>query len=463
MQPTRRELLAGMSASAVGIGALKTLYGAPASAQPVVRGYGPLVRDPAGLLDLPQGFSYTIMSRAGEPMSDGLLTPGAFDGMHAFAIPRDRGRVALVRNHEIRPDTTSGGAFPGNQLPPSIPRSKIFDFAGDGTPKLGGTTTMVWDLRARRLVRSHLSLAGTSTNCAGGPTPWGSWLTCEETVEKDPALVSKPHGWVFEVPSSQTGLVDPVPLKAMGRFVHEAAAVDPRTGIVYLSEDQQDSLFYRFLPASKGQLARGGRLQALALAEGPQRDLRNWEGAAIGVGGTVEARWIDLDNVEAPDADLKLRGFARGALRFARGEGLTIARSGGRSEVYLCATSGGPARLGQVWRYVPSRFEGQSGEAAEPGRLELFVETTSAARLKNCDNVTVAPWGGLVLCEDGASDQPQFLRGVTADGALFDLAANASSEFAGATFSPDGSVLFVNVQTPGISFAIEGPWRNLAA
>ena len=219
------------------------------------------------------------------------------------------------------------------------------------------------------VVRDFLSLNGTIVNCAGGPTPWGSWLTCEESVEGRFYGWEQEHGYIFEVPATAEGLVTPVPLTAMGRFVHEAAAVDPRTGIVYLSEDQQDSLFYRFLPASKGQLARGGRLQALALAEGPQRDLRNWEGAAIGVGGTVEARWIDLDNVEAPDADLKLRGFARGALRFARGEGLTIARSGGRSEVYLCATSGGPARLGQVWRYVPSRFEGLSGEAAEPGIL----------------------------------------------------------------------------------------------
>ena len=470
MDSTRRELLAGMSATAIGFAALKTLYGAPASAQPVVTGYGPLRSDPAGLLDLPPGFSYTVMSRAGQPMSDGLVTPAAFDGMAAFAVPGQRGRVALVRNHEMWPNLTEGGAFgSSNQLPSSIPRSKIFDFAEDGTPKLGGTTTMVWDVRGRRLVSVHLSLAGTTGNCAGGPTPWGSWLTCEETIEKNSPLVSRPHGWVFEVPSEARGLVDPVPLTAMGRFVHEAAAVDARTGIVYLTEDRPDSLFYRFLPSAPGQLARGGRLQALGLVDDRERDLRNWptdkggQGVVIRPGESVAVRWIDLDDVESPNGDLKDRGFAQGGLRFARGEGLTIARSGRGSELYMCCTMGGPAGLGQVWKYVTSRKEGSADEAADPGRLELFVETTSAAKLKNCDNVTVAPWGGLILCEDGADDQPQFLRGVTPAGALFDLAANRMSEFAGATFSPDGSVLFVNVQSPGISFAIEGPWRTLSS
>lgn len=467
MDSTRRELLAGMSAAAAGFAGLKALDAAPAAAQPVAAGYGPLLSDPAGLLDLPRGFSYTVMSRTGDKMSDGLLTPGRFDGMAAFAA--GPGRVALVRNHEMWPNVVDEGAFgSANQLPASIPRSKVFDFDSDGRPKLGGTTTMVWDQRARQLVRSHLSLAGTTGNCAGGPTPWGSWLSCEETLEDDAPLVSRPHGWVFEVPSAHPGLVDPEPLKAMGRFVHEAAAVDPRNGIVYLTEDRPDSLFYRFLPAWPGRLALGGRLQALGLADDRERDLRNWptnaggQGRLIAPGQSVAVRWIDLDGVESRNGDLKERGFEKGALRFARGEGLTLARSGGRAQVYMCCTNGGPAKLGQVWKYVPSLSEGLAGEAGNPGRLELFVETTSASRLKNCDNVTVAPWGGLVLCEDSGQD-PQYLRGVTSSGALFPLAANRRSEFAGATFSPDGSVLFVNIQSPGISFAIEGPWRALRA
>ena len=471
MHATRRNLLGGLSAAAVGFAGLKLLGTAdPAVARPDVEGYGPLIPDPAKLLDLPRGFTYRIVSRQGEPMSDGLLTPAAFDGMAAFPVRGSGSQIALVRNHEIWPADKQGGAFHAGG--PSVPRGKIFDFAADGNPKFGGTSTLIWDIRAQRVVRSHLSLAGTCGNCAGGPTPWGSWLSCEETLEKDAPLVGRPHGWVFEVPSSATGLVDPVPLTAMGRFVHEAAIVDPRTGIVYLTEDRPDSLFYRFLPNVRGQLARGGRLQALGLIHGRERDLRNWaadgsrfsgQGKVAPVASRHPVHWIDMDGVESPNGDLKDRGYARGALRFARGEGLTLAGRDRRSELYICCTMGGPKQLGQVWRYWPSRYEGRPGEADRPGTLELFVESEDAGRLKNCDNVTVTPWGGLILCEDGPDNQPQYLRGVTPDGKLYELAANSYSEFAGATFSPDGTTLFVNAQSPGITFAITGPWRRLSS
>jgi secreted PhoX family phosphatase len=468
MELSRRSLVAGLSATALGFAGLRVLSDSPAHAQPVGTGYGPLVRDPARLLDLPAGFAYRIVSRQGERMSDGLRTPNAFDGMACFPVAGARDRVALVRNHEIWPDDTAGGAF-GAAV--RVPRSKIFDFQPDGRPKLGGTTTLIWDMRQQRLLRSHLSLAGTCGNCAGGATPWGSWLTCEETIEKDAPLVGRAHGWVFEVPSRAAGLVDPVPLTAMGRFVHEAALVDPRTGIVYLTEDRPDGLFYRFLPDSRGRLARGGRLQALGLIGDRERDFRNWpadgarfsgRGSHLRVGGRAAVRWIDLDGVESPDGDLKERGFRRGALRFARGEGLAAGRSGAGGEIYVSCTMGGPARLGQVWRYRPSPAEGGPGESGSPGSLELFVESTSAERLKNCDNVAVAPWGDLILCEDGPDDQPQYLRGVTPLGELYTLAANSYSEFAGACFSPDGSTLFVNAQSPGITFAVTGPWRKRA-
>jgi secreted PhoX family phosphatase len=462
-----------MSAGAVGFAGLRLLSGTPASAQQLVDGYGPLIPDPARLLDLPRGFSYRIVSREGEIMSDGLRTPAAFDGMSAFPVRGSRNLVALVRNHEMWPNLTDGGAFgPRHELLSRVPRAKVFDFGSDGAPKLGGTSTLIWDMRAQRLVRSHLSLAGTCGNCAGGPTPWGSWLTCEETIENDTPLVSKAHGWVFEVPSQARGLVDPVPLEAMGRFVHEAAIVDPRTGIVYLTEDRPDSLFYRFLPSVPGQLPRGGRLEALALADERERDLRNWpaDGSRFAGQGTIAVpgqrlatRWVRLSGVDSPSGDLKDRGFSRGALRFARGEGITLVRRRGSSEIYFCCTMGGPKRLGQVWRYRPSASEGQSGELADPGQLDLFVESIDAARLKNCDNVTVTPWGGLILCEDGPDDQPQYLRGVTPAGQLYTFAANSYSEFAGATFSPDGSTLFVNAQSPGITFAIAGPWRQLSS
>lgn len=468
MEVTRRSVLTGLSATALGFAGLRLVSAAPARAQAAGAGYGPLVPDPAGLLDLPSGFTYRIVSREGEAMSDGLRTPAAFDGMACFPVRGASHQVALVRNHEMWPNLTAGGAFGDDfALAGAVPRDKIFDFAADGRPKLGGTTTLIWDIRRQRLLRSHLSLAGTCGNCAGGATPWGSWLTCEETLEQEAPLVGRAHGWVFEVPSRARGLVDPLPLTAMGRFVHEAALVDPRSGIVYLTEDRPDGLLYRFLPEARRRLSRGGRLQALGLLDDRERDLRNWpadgtrfagQGPAIPTGGSAEVRWVDLDGVESPSGDLKDRGFTRGALRFARGEGLALGHGRDGAEIYVSCTMGGAARLGQVWRYRPSPAEGRAGEADRPGKLELFVESTSPDRLKNCDNAAVSPWGDLILCEDGPDDQPQFLRGVTPAGELYALAANGYSEFAGACFSPDGSTLFVNAQSPGITFAVTGPW-----
>ncbi len=472
MSLTRRSILLGASAAVVGFAGLRALGLKGAAAMPVVDPHGALVPDPAGLLDLPPGFSYDIVSREGAPMADGFLTPGSFDGMAAFKVRGKPHQVALVRNHEIWPDMYERSAYgPDLALAARLPKDKVFDFTPDGRPKFGGTTTLVYDLKAKKIVHDHLSLAGTTANCAGGRTPWGSWLTCEETIEKAGAHVSRDHGWVFEVPARAKGLVDPVPLKAMGRFVHEAAAVDPKTGVVYLTEDRQDGLFYRFLPDRKGKLARGGRLQALALKEDRERDFRNWPndgnanfpgaGPVIAPGASAQAAWIDLDEVESPNGDLKERGFAKGALRFARGEGLAVGTSAdGRTEIYISCTSGGPIRLGQVFRYRPSVQEGTSGEADAPGTLELFVETDDTNVLKNCDNVAVAPWGDVILCEDGYDYDAQFLRGVTPEGAFYTIAGNTKSEFCGACFSPDGEVLFVNIQTPGVTFAIRGPWRR---
>jgi hypothetical protein len=467
---SRRHLLLGASAAVAGFAGLRALGLGRASALPTISPYGDLVPDPSGLLDLPASFTYEIVSREGVPMSDGFLTPGSFDGMAAFRVRGRKDRVALVRNHEIWPNMYERSAYgPDLSLAAKLPREKVFDFTPDGRPKFGGTSTLIYDLRAKRIVRDHLSLAGTTANCAGGPTPWGSWLTCEETIEKAGTHVSKDHGWVFEVPARAKGLVDPVPLKAMGRFVHEAAVIDPETGVVYLTEDRMDGLFYRFLPDRKKKLGKGGRLQALALKDNRERDFRNWPiggdaafpgaGQAIAAGTPVETVWIDMDGVESPNGDLKDRGFAKGALRFARGEGLAVGTSAdGRTEIYISCTSGGPIRLGQVFRYRPSEHEGKPGEADAPGMLDLFIETDDASVLKNCDNVAVAPWGDVILCEDGYDYDAQYLRGVTPDGRLYTIAGNSKSEFCGACFSPDGDVLFVNIQTPGVTFAIRGPW-----
>lgn len=430
-----------------------------------------LTADPKGMLDLPEGFSYTLVSETGGVMSDGFLRPGRPDGMACFAHPDSADKCILTRNHENWPDTDDGSPFgEDNALLANLPDGKLYDVKPDGSPFFGGVTTVVYDLKNKRLEKDYLSLIGTAGNCAGGATPWGSWLSCEESAVTAPGEAQKNHGFVFEVPASATGPVDPVPLKDMGRFTHEAAAVDLDTDIVYLTEDHMEGLFYRFLPNKKRDLSKGGKLQALAIRDWASADTRNWprdwgSGGAESVkqGQTYAVDWIDLEDVESPDGDLARRGYAAGAARFCRGEGMAYGkRPGEEGSIFFNCTQGGAARAGQVWKYTPSPREGRRGEKNTPGTLTLIYESPSPDVVDLCDNLAFSPWGDLILCEDGYGDQ--FLRGLTPDGKVYDFARNAHedrAEFCGACFSPDGSVLFVNVQSPGFTFAIEGPWAKL--
>lgn len=451
----RRQFTLGLTGTAFAglLGACTSLREGATRAAP--RAYGPLEPDPAGLLGLPRGFRYRVISSFGDRMDDGFVVPDRADGMGCFAL--DRRRVALVRNHELQARHRDAGPIRGA----SDSALAAYDRNAQGQALPGGTTTIVYDLAAGRVEAQHLSLLGTIRNCAGGITPWGSWLSCEEDMTRAGNGVSRDHGWVFEVPANVRGLADPVPLIAMGRFNHEAAAVDPRTGIVYLTEDRDDSLLYRFLPDTNGKLARGGRLQALALVDTSLTDSRNWNGVDFPQGTRQAVRWIDLDGVESPDDDLRKRGAAKGALLFARGEGIHH----GDGELYFCCTSGGTAKLGQVMRYKPSRFEGQARERGEPGQLQNFVESTDPSQLNFGDNLTVAPNGHLIVCEDQYTDVvDNHLRGVTPDGRLYPFARlRAQTELAGACFSPDGSTLFVNAYSPGKTLAITGPWSAFAA
>ncbi|HET9427996.1 MAG TPA: alkaline phosphatase PhoX [Allosphingosinicella sp.] len=454
---SRRHFAASAVVSAAFLGLARRGLGQDAAATSYrneVPGYGDLVPDRAGLLDLPGGFSYRIISSAGERMDDGYFTPSHFDGMGCFAVGNRR--VALVRNHELSVRVRERGpAGDDPALAARLLRQGVFGTDNDGCPLPGGTTTLVYDMVSGRRERQHLSLSGTLVNCAGGTTPWGSWLSCEESTAR-PDEVAREHGWVFEVPSSHRGLVAPEPLRGMGRFRHEAAAIDPRTGIVYLTEDREDSLFYRFIPRHPRRLRKGGRLQALGFAEAGGADTRNWTGIDFVPRSSRDVRWIDLDEVESPGDDLRQRGRARGAAIFARGEGIHH----GNDALYFTCTSGGRAKLGQIMRYVPSRREGHPGESRSPGRMELFVESTDPKVMDYADNLTVAPNGHLIVCEDRAGGEPCHLKGVAPDGRIYTLARlNVPTELAGACFSPDGRILFVNVYHPGKTLAISGPWR----
>jgi secreted PhoX family phosphatase len=408
-------------------------------------GYGSL--RPAGPeLALPDGFSYEVLSFTGKPMSDGNATPCAFDGMAAFPLPN--GHVRLIRNHENRDgsDTAKVKGAP----------SRAYDPKGGG-----GTTSLevrIGEDGTAELVRDFISLNGTIVNCAGGPAPWGSWLSCEESVAGRVDGWGEEHGYIFEVPVSADGPVPPVPLKAMGRFVHEAVAVDRATGVVYETEDRTPTAgFYRFIPTARDRLAEGGRLQMLAIECRPNYDT----GTGQKIGAPLPVRWVEI-----PDPDPREggnnptaifdQGFARGAARFARLEGCWY----GDESIYFHATNGGDAQVGQVWRYRPT--------AADRGELSLVFESPSREVLDYPDNITVSPRGGIVICEDGEGEQ--FLRGLTPDGAIFDLGKNIlnQSEFAGACFSPDGRVLFVNIMgstrddgtEAGRTLAITGPWER---
>ena len=415
--------------------------------------YGALLPDPDGILDLPQGFTYSVLSRTGDKMDDGLLLPGGPDAMATF-LNAD-GTTILIRNHELSVGSKEAGAFgKENELLNLISDTDFYDIGRNNNPSLGGTTTLTI-LPNGKIGKQFLSLAGTVRNCAGGATPWGSWITCEESVQRVDKDYQKDHGYNFEVPAGvEISRASPEPLTAMGRFNHEAVAVHPASGIVYQTEDRGDSLIYRFIPNKPGNLSSGGRLQALAVVDARSLDTRNWKNQNVRIGHSMETYWIDMDNIHSPEDDLRVRGHAQGAALFARGEGMWY----GSHSIYFACTNGGPNKKGQVWRYFPSKLEGTINEHTAPGKLQLFIEPNDEGVVDHVDNLTIAPWGDLILCEDGSDEQ--FLLGVKTSGEIYKLARNAlnNSELAGAVFAPDGQTLYVNIQWPGLTIAIRGPW-----
>ncbi len=455
-QMGRRSFLSGAAtatAGAVVVGAtgigFEALGAGPAGAAPATAGgtrgrahprppldltLVPVADEATGLelIKLPAGFRYTTYGWTGDPMDDGIATPGAHDGMAAFRRPGSR-RVRLVRNHE---QSDLGGAFATGMT---------YDPAADG-----GTTNLEFDLRSGSFTRSYASLSGTIRNCAGGPTPWGSWLSCEETTVVNGEVR---HGYVFEVPADGTG--DGVPLRGLGRFSHEALAVDPRTGIVYLTEDATPSGLYRFVPRRPGRLSAGGRLQMAAI--GPSSLVTYADTAPHDYG---QLSWVDIDQPDPGPTEPSTvsQGIAKGGAQFERLEGAWYHHG----TIYFVSTSGGPER-GQVFAYSPRR-----------NRLRMIFHSPGPEVLDSPDNITVSPRGGLVLCEDGSGRE--FLHGLTPRGDIFPLAENnvvlngerglfgdfSGSEWCGATFEPhDGDWLFVNLQSPGITLAITGPFRRL--
>ena len=411
--------------------------------------YGPLLPDPMGILDLPKGFTYQVLSRTGETMSDGLKVPGQPDGMAAF--PQEDGTVVLVRNHELTFEMLDRSPFPDPlTFPTSLDAQKSYA-PGSSTelPQIGGTTTLHFDPTAGVVKKQFLSLTGTDRNCAGGAMPWGSWITCEEPEHLDQGR-TRNHGWCFEVQSDpSSGLQQAKPLKALGRFRHEAVALDPNSRILYLTEDRHDGLLYRFIPDKVDDFTKG-TLQAAKL---PVADTRNFNGESPNLqpNTPLKLEWVDLREIDSPKDDLRYRAAANGASLFARGEGIIWSEDG----LYICCTSGGPKRQGQIFRLIPS--------ADDQDSMELFLQPGESDLLTNGDNLCEGPGGHLVVCEDMIKEFAgtiPHVRGVTRDGQIYTIARNAlnRSEFAGSCWDQNSQTLFVNIQTPGITLAITGPW-----
>ena len=494
LSPRRRSLLKAIAstpalsfAAALGALQMKESWAANGVTTLVDSPYGAIVpvndmTTGLPLLQLPPGFTYRSYGWRGDLMDNGQPCPGGHDGMGVVrsAGPGNRVDVVLVRNHEI--SFTAPSSF--------IEAPAVYDRGTNASANRagGGTTNLVF--RDGKWAGMFPSLGGTQTNCAGGVTPWGSWLTCEEVGSDTASSEDKKHGYVFEV-AADPSLTSGKPIIGMGRFAHEAAAVDPSNSDVYLSEDSSGrSGFYRYRPLDKsgklGSLEKGGQLEMAKVKGMPNANL-----ATVDVNASYELEWVPIANPDANRGNVTLtnaagvtttvsaagpfiQGWLQGAARMNRGEGMWYYEG----KIYVMDTSGGSASRGTIWELDLAR------------QVLTCIYSSPNATVGNMgDNLTVSPGGGLLICEDGdgRTEGDGFgignrLMGLTGAGDAYvfaknnvnlsaaQLAAagksagaagdNRTREFCGACFDPTGRFLFVNIQTPGITFAISGPWAK---
>ncbi|MGE0702703.1 MAG: alkaline phosphatase PhoX [Vicinamibacterales bacterium] len=447
---------------------------------PTVSPWGPVAPafDPEtglNLLKLPPGFSYRSYGWTGDPMDDNAVTatPPLHDGM-AVIQELDPNHLILVRNHEVNHPGPSAFGDPSLAYDPSCG---------------GGTTNLIFDTSTGQFISAVPSISGNIRNCSGGVTPWGTWYTCEETGTGTTTAAGHRHGYVFEVgPLGPLPGGNPIPFPDMGNFSHEAMATDPATGITYLTEDGPSaggdggSGFYRFIYNTPGKAEDGGTLQMLAVKGRPGINFQTTgcENRAFPV------RWVTVENpdpdVDAGEESTFQQGLAGGGANFRRLEGCWY----GARSIFFVSTNGGPdisvpagtgIGEGQLFEYDP-----------KSETLRIRYVSPSRAALENPDNIVVAPDGSIVFCEDnsegsGGTNPNEGERLVwlyPKTGRIFTFALNnmdftslgtlnrpsgmsfsgnqKQNEWAGAVFSPDGRWLFANVQTPGVTFAITGPW-----
>lgn len=287
--------------------------------------------------------------------------------------------------------------------------------------------------------------------------------------------MTKDHGYVFEVdPHDRRANREPKPVKAFGRYAHEAVVIDPRQGHAYLTEDASgpNGLLYRWTPPQGFRHGRG-KLRTLAADAGVLAAAKCFDSAgrfvddlsrATKIGTVYGVDWVEVAGprrADGPGAQA-VRGGRRDA--GAQAGGHVVGRRGRVLRLLVRREeSPGAAHDGQVWFYDPKR---------RTVRLTVLIgvnaDPSADGGLDGPDNITVSPYGGLVIAEDGSGIQHLF--GATESGKTYPLARNELnigtaeepeySEFTGVCFSPDGRTLFANIQEPGIMLAITGPWRR---
>ncbi|WP_151478507.1 alkaline phosphatase PhoX [Streptomyces albicerus] len=473
----RRSAITGAGVALVGsVGAFATAPGALASQDTETTGddadsgdrhggavgYGPLLPDPKGILALPAGFRYRVITYSGKTkLESGEFTPSNHDGTATFDGPR--GTTLLVNNHELK------GPRSKWKYPVPLTEGLVYD------PAASGGCTVV-EVRPGGAVAEWVGISGTSTNCAGGSTPWGTWLTCEENSDRAGENgMTKDHGYVFEVdPADRRANRNPKPLKFFGRYDHEAVVIDPKRGHAYLTEDDSDpnGLFFRWVPP-QGFTHGRGKFRTLADDAGVLQAPKCYDSGGRYVDDLSRATKIGtvygVDWVEVPDRDAKTvavrEQFDTGEVTRARKlEGMWWGDGGAYIvSSYARDESPGAEHDGQVWFYDPKRRT-----LTLKVLLGVNPDPSVDGAFDGPDNITVSPYGGLVLAEDG--EGVSHLFGATDSGRTYPIARNdlnvgteeepEYSEFAGVTFSPDGKTLYANIQDPGILLAITGPWKR---
>lgn len=441
-------------------------------ARPEATGYGPLVpkpqagtsSDPTQYLALPAEFNYQVIDRQGLAQRDGNLTPGIFDAMGAFPdVGRGSGgrgdRMILIRNHENR-------ERPGEQKVVTGPAVEYDEATFGGCTKLvverrklrrdTGTGQQLYEYQ---VVDKFNIIGGTSTNCAGGEVPFKKWITCEEVVKGPTNSPStQRHGYNFEVNAMSDGPVEAVPIRAAGRFVHEATAW--RAGIFYQTEDrgpQADPVrgtigacFYRYIPDERvgqsGNLAETTGVLQAAMVKG----VPNFNFDTVTTpGASFPIEWVVVEDPDHNDdtdnrrdrvpgfTPTRIQAQDKGAGFFDRMEGIWVEGAEGQSgSIFFDCTTGGPQNLGQVWKYDEGRDV-----------LTLVYVSTNRQQLENPDNITIVQQtGDVFLCEDSPGEQ--YIRGLTQNGEIYDFALGLTNEteFCGAVFDPDRQTLYVNQQ-----------------